>query len=103
MTNLSMCVSNGLWMVGRFNKDKRVMELPRRFELSNDGKEITLSALPFVPPSVNVGMDCIIYPIPETEKQLIGLWERVTDPELIRQAQEREANTAGPRIVTGAN
>ncbi len=81
-------VVNGIFMVGELKGNQLL--LPRVFSIIEDGKKIQLQALPFVPLSITLTGGYTHYPIQPDQRNLIELWEKVTDPELIRKAQEQK-------------
>ena len=76
---ISMVVSNGLFIVGKLVGGSKLIE-PRVFLVIEGGKKIQLSPLPSNPPFITLGPDGFRYAIPETDRNVLDLYDRVTHP-----------------------
>ena len=77
---VTMCVVGGLFLMGKLIGGNKLMD-PRIFTLIENGKRMQLSPLPSQPPFVIIARMSLFYPIPETDKNMLELYERVTNPE----------------------
>lgn len=77
---VTMCVVGGLFLMGKLIGGNKLMD-PRVFTLIENGKRMQLSPLPSQPPFVIIARMSLFYPIPETDKNMLELYERVTNPE----------------------
>jgi len=76
---LTMVIASGMVLIGRMIGGNKLIK-PRVFEVIEDGKRIQLRPLPGTPPWMRIGMEAGSYPVPEREKTIIELYERVTSP-----------------------
>ena len=76
---ISMVVSNGLFIVGKLVGGNKLIE-PRIFQVIEGGKKIQLSPLPSTPPFITLESDGFRYAIPETDRNIPDLYDRVTHP-----------------------
>lgn len=110
MKTLHMVVMNGLFIMGELKGN--LLHKPRTFTIIKDGREMQLSPLPFTPAFITLTNAFFSYPIPISEENIYSLYDRVTDPEKIKKAQE-EAERGRvqqekrifekPKIITGIN
>ena len=91
---ITMVISQGLFLIGNLVGGNKLLE-PRVFVLIEDGAKMQLSPLPSTPPFVTFGNEVIRYPVPERDKNLLSLYDRVTHP----QPEMGSVGTAGPRLV----
>lgn len=89
---ITMVVTQGLFIMGVLTGNKLIG--PRVFNYIDNGKQIQLAPLPSTPPFVYIGNDCIRYPVPEADKSLHALYDKVTHP-----PPPGLMGTAGPTLV----
>ena len=77
---ISMVVTNGLFIVGKMIGGNKLCD-PRVFLVIENGKKIQLSPLPSAPPFITIGSGYFHYAIPEHDRNLLDLYDRVTHPE----------------------
>ena len=77
---LSGVISSGVVLVGDLVGTKLIK--PRVFQVINNGRDMQLSPLPGTPHFLKLAGDFMSWPIPDdaNNKNLIGLWEKVTSP-----------------------
>lgn len=73
---LTMVVSGGLMFVGVWGENNRLLN-PRIYMLINEGKEFQLSPMPCNPLFIVVHNKDITYPVPEHDKNLYELYEKL--------------------------
>jgi hypothetical protein len=78
---LTVCISSGLFLVGRLIGGNKLTK-PRIFSIIKEGREMQLSPLPGTPPFVRIESGGVYYTIPinDNNKSLYDLYERVTNP-----------------------
>lgn len=99
---LTMVVTNGMFIIGEQVKSNKLL-LPRQFQIIKNGAEIQMAPLPLTPPFLILTTGYLHYPVGEENKNVFDLYERVTNPELIKKAQEENRQSMGPRVITGMN
>lgn len=95
---VTMIISNGLFLIGKLAGGNKLLCDPRVFMVIEGGKRIQMSPLPGAPPFITLGNDRMGYIIPETEKNLLDLYYRVTHPE---ENQEKKIQLVQPRVSMG--
>ena len=90
---ISMIITQGLFLIGNLVGGNKLLE-PRVFTFIEEGAKIQLSPLPSLPPFVTFGNEVIKYSVPEKDRNLLSLYDRVTHPQ-----PEGVMGTAGPRLV----
>jgi hypothetical protein len=76
---LTMVISGGLFLIGRLVGGNKLVK-PRVFQVIENGKRIQMSPLPGTPPFMRIGLETGSYAIPEREKEIHDLYERVANP-----------------------
>jgi len=76
---ISMVITNGMFIMGKLIGGNKLC-LPRVFTFLEEGKRIQLSPLPAIPPFITIGNDAARYAVPETDRNLHELYQRVTNP-----------------------
>lgn len=111
-----ICITNsGMFLVGRKSPGSKKLLNPRVFAYLDNGNRIQMSPLPSTPPFITLIGNEIVYPVPEDDQEgsrdIINLYNRVTDPVQIAKAKEenrlreqamaqaREEGVATGRIV----
>lgn len=82
---ITMVCSGGMFIVGNLIGGNKLVN-PRLFMLIEDGKRIQMSPLPANPSFIILGNDGFRYVIPENERNILDLYDRVTHP--ITQSQQ---------------
>ena len=83
---ITMVCSGGFFLIGKIRMDNGgeepvpILIAPRVFTVIDGGKRIQLSPLPGMPTFIFVSDIAFSYPIPDTETNLLDLYEKVTKP-----------------------
>jgi hypothetical protein len=90
LSEVNMCCVGGMFIVGKLNGRK--LGKPRVFSIIVDpqdptgkNKLIQLAPLPGTPEHIFLGADGFHYLIPESEKNVLSLYYKVTHPEMLQE------------------
>jgi hypothetical protein len=81
---ITMTVTGGLFIIGKLIGGNKLTD-PRVFDVIEDGAKIQMRPLPGTPPFVTLGTDGFRYPVPEDDKPILDLYDRVTHPFIVTE------------------
>lgn len=77
--SITMVCISGIFIIGNLISGNKLIN-PRHFAIIEEGKRIQMSSLPGNPSWINIGSNGFRYLIPDTEKNILDLYDRVTHP-----------------------
>jgi hypothetical protein len=81
---ITMVLTGGLFIIGKLIGGNKLTD-PRVFDVIENGAKIQMRPLPGTPPFVTLGTDGLRYPVPESDKAMLELYDRVTHPIIVTE------------------
>ena len=117
---ITMCVSNGLFFIGRLVSGGPKLLQPRMFSIFDEQEvdakgnliydqngqpvmveKIGMRAFPGVPPFINIGTGCITYPVVSNIQNLLTLYAQVTSGQMKKVEPPLRPGEVRPPVSPG--